>query len=116
MEWFELALSVGLGFALRFAMPLLITAGVIVWLRWLDSRWQTEADEYITRTGLQPVPAASVACWDEKGCSPEKRAACPAYQNNQVPCWQLFRDSDGWLQQDCLGCDVFRQAALPIPA
>lgn len=116
MEWMNVIAPMLTGLVLRFAMPLLITAGVILWLRWLDSRWQREAEDYATLAGLQPVPAARIACWDAKDCSPEKRAACPAYQNNRVPCWQLFRDSEGWLKEECLDCDVFRKAALPVAA
>jgi hypothetical protein len=111
MEWIYAMLTVVIGLVLRFALPVGVTFLVVLWLRWLDDRWQKEAD------GLQTpnLVMAAVRCWEVMNCPPEKRATCPAYQNGSHPCWQVLRDKDGLLQQQCLDCKVFREAPVPVP-
>ena len=101
-------LNVIAGFALRLAIPIAITAVAIYFLRRLDVRWQAEAKEQL----LLPV-VEKAKCWEIKECTAEMRATCAGYQSGQ-PCWQAHRQENGYLQERCLGCDVFRQA--PVPA
>ena len=101
-------LAVITGFALRLAIPIAITAVAIYFLRRLDTRWQAEAEEQL----LLPV-VEKVKCWEINGCSAEERAACAGYQSEQS-CWQAFRQENGYLQERCLGCDVFHKAPVPV--
>lgn len=96
------------GFALRLAIPIAITAIAIFFLRRLDRQWQAEAEEQL----LLPV-VEKTKCWEIKGCSAEMRATCIGYKSEQ-PCWQAYRQENGYLQERCLGCNVFREA--PVPA
>ena len=41
------------------------------------------------------------------------KQTCAGYQSEQ-PCWQAFREENGYLQERCLGCDVFQQAPIPV--
>jgi hypothetical protein len=96
------------GLLLRIAIPLGVTA-VLVWLlRRVDAHWKEEA-QY-----SRPRPAQSNPCWALRRCPTERRAACPAFLQHEVPCWQLFRDEGGHLREACLTCPVFRTA--PVPA
>jgi len=108
METITPLLAVIAGIALRLAIPIVITAIAVYFLRRLDNRWQAEAEEQL----LLPV-VEKVKCWEIKGCTAEMRATCIGYQSEQ-PCWQAFREKSGQLQERCLGCNVFQQA--PIPA
>jgi hypothetical protein len=108
METLTPLFAVITGFALRLAIPIAITAIAIYFLRRLDTRWQAEAEEQL----LQPVVEKPM-CWEINGCSAEMRAACAGYQSEQ-PCWQAFREENGYLQERCLGCDVFQKAPVPI--
>ena len=96
------------GFALRLAIPIAITAIAIYFLRRLDIRWQAEAEAQL----LQPV-VEKPKCWEVHNCPPEKRETCAGYQSEQ-PCWQAFREENGYLQERCLGCNVFREAPIPV--
>ena len=98
------------GFALRLAIPIAITAVAIYFLRRLDTRWQAEAEEQL----LLPV-VEKPKCWEINGCTPEMVATCVGYQSKQ-PCWQAFREENGYLKERCLGCDVFRKAPIPVNA
>jgi len=98
------------GFALRLAIPIAITAIAIYFLRRLDTRWQAEAEEQL----LLPV-VEKPKCWEVNGCTPEMRATCVGYQSDQ-PCWQAFREENGYLKERCLGCDIFRKAPIPVNA
>jgi hypothetical protein len=100
-----------LGVLLRLGLPLAVTAWAVWVLRRLDARWQAEA-----KSIRMPLPAAPVPCWDVRRCSAERRAACPAYARPDTPCWQVFRDPQGRLKDDCLDCEVFRGAPVPSPA
>jgi hypothetical protein len=100
--------AVIIGFALRLVIPIGITAIVIYFLRRLDIRWQTEAEEQL----LLPV-VEKPKCWELHNCPLEDRLSCPGYQTEQ-PCWQAFRAENGYLRERCLGCDVFKQAPVPV--
>ena len=107
MEAITPLLAVITGFAIRLAVPILITAVAIHFLKRLDTRWQAEAEEQLL---LQPVE--KIKCWEIKGCTAEKRATCAGYLSNQ-PCWQAFREENGHLKERCLGCDIFRESPVP---
>jgi hypothetical protein len=108
METVTAVLAVFTGFVLRLAIPVAITVVAIYFLRRLDTRWKTEAEQQ-----LQYPLVEKPKCWEINGCSAEKRAACPGYQS-KLPCWQAFRHENGYLQETCLGCDVFRKAPVPV--
>jgi len=108
MENITAILAVVTGIALRLAIPIGITAIAIYFLRRLDNRWQAEAEEQL----LLPV-VEKEKCWECNDCLPEMRAACAGYQSEQ-PCWQALRKENGYLQERCLGCDVFKKAPIPI--
>ena len=101
-------LAVIAGFALRLAIPIAITAIAIYFLRRLDVRWQAEAEDQLLLPAVEKPK-----CWEVHKCPPEKRQACPGYLSEQ-PCWQTFRKENGYLQERCLGCDVFRKAPIPV--
>jgi hypothetical protein len=50
------------------------------------------------------------------GCSEEKRATCKAFAHQDTPCWQVYRSSDGQLQNRCQGCKIFKDTPLPVTA
>lgn len=93
------------GLVLRLAIPIALTAILILFLRKLDARWQSEVE--------LPVLVEKPQCWEIKGCSPEQQSNCVAGQS-QLPCWQTYRLPNGYLREECLSCEVFRKA--PVPA
>jgi hypothetical protein len=100
-------LTIILGLFLRIGIPTAVTALIFFLLRRLDKRWQKEA-------AAIPVITSQRPCWEIKGCNEEKRQNCLAFSQTGIPCWQVFRTKNGLLREDCLGCEVFRQA--PVPA
>ncbi len=101
-------LAVVLGLGLRFAIPILVTALAVVFLRKLDARWQAEAENI-------PLDAEAQMCWEVKNCTAEERAKCKAIESN-LPCWQVRRLPNGYLQDECLDCEVFHKASVPVNA
>jgi hypothetical protein len=98
-----------LGVVVRIGIPVAVTVVVIALLRRLDRRWQKES------LALPVIPAGK-PCWEVKGCPEEKKKNCPAVAQPHTPCWQVFRSSSGALKEACLGCNVFRQAPIPVKA
>ncbi len=94
------------GLLVRLAIPIAATFFVIYILRRLDKRWQSEAE-------VQPVNVEKPECWKVKGCSPEEIANCTAAKSS-LPCWQVKRQPNGYLNENCLSCPVFTEA--PVPA
>jgi hypothetical protein len=109
MEWLPSTLAIFLGILIRVAVPLIVTFLFVFFLKRLDERWKRESD-----VDGQLVKAGNVGCWDINKCPQEKRAACKAFQNPDTPCWQVFREKNGRLQERCIGCDVFRHAPVPV--
>jgi hypothetical protein len=105
MQWIGTILALGAGLILRLGLPIALTILAIALLRRLDARWQSEAGRY-------PVQLAT-PCWEIKNCTPEQRTACSARESGQ-PCWQTRRLANGYLREECLTCEVFEQAPVPV--
>jgi hypothetical protein len=105
MEALTSLLAVIAGLLVRLALPILGTIVLIYLLRKLDAHWQTEAEQL-------PLAIKKVECWNIKGCSAEQRQHCPGATSN-LPCWQAYRQPNGYLQEKCISCDVFINAPVP---
>lgn len=99
-------LALLMGLVLRLAIPVAGTIILIYLLRTLDAHWQIEAQ-------LPPATVQKAECWKVKGCSPAQMKNCQA-ASSPLPCWQFFRQPNGYLQEECISCKVFIDA--PIPA
>jgi hypothetical protein len=97
-----------IGLLLRLALPVAVTMVAIFFLRKLDLHWQEQAEHESNR----PV-GEKVSCWELKNCPVEKRKGCPAPSSPQ-PCWQVNRLPNGYLQEECLDCVIFRNAPTPV--
>jgi hypothetical protein len=104
METLTSLLTLIFGLLLRLAIPLFGTLVLVYLLRKLDAHWQTEAD-------LAPLPAEKVECWKIKGCSEDQRKNCIGAVSN-LPCWQAYRQPNGYLREDCISCEVFVNAPI----
>ena len=109
MEWINSILAIMFGLLLRLAIPIFITALAITLLRVVDKRWQEEAQQMPL-----PVQVDKPSCWDVKNCAPEQMRECPSPKSAE-PCWQVHRQANGYLREECLTCVVFRQAPIPTP-
>ena len=112
MEWLTTVLAMILLVLLRVAIPIAVTLTFIKVLKWLDERWKQESDF----EGAKVAKVRNVSCWEINECPAEQRAACKAYNNPDKPCWQVFREKNGRLQERCIGCDIFRHAPVPVTA
>jgi hypothetical protein len=112
MDFNELGLFL-LGLLLRLGIPVGITLLVVRWLARLDARWQDEARREELRLSLG-AQVHNTGCWDVKHCTPEQKAKCPAFASKEIPCWQVFRQANGALRERCIGCNVFKDAPVPI--
>jgi hypothetical protein len=101
------------GLLLRIGVPLGITLGLVYLFTRLDTRWQKEAARKGEVRGAGASLARNIGCWKINGCPEEKRQSCKAYSQPESPCWQVYRQADGSLQGNCLGCKVFKEAPLP---
>jgi hypothetical protein len=111
MEEATVWLSFVAGLVLRLGIPLGLTFLATWGLRKLDQRWQQEARELVE---VGHIPAMTmIRCWVLNNCPLEKREKCPAYMNDGVPCWQVFRKPEGQLADGCLDCHVFRKTLAP---
>ena len=96
------------GLFLRLALPIAITLFFVSFLRRLDSRWQLEAEQMAA--GGDPTEAL---CREMKNSLPEQREARLMAGSGQ-PCWQERRLRNGYLPEECLSCEVFAQAPVPM--
>lgn len=101
-----------LGAAVRFGIPVVMTVLVMVGLRKLDETWQSSAR--MPSLAIARIKAENSGCWKTKGCSEEMRQQCEAYNCQEMPCWQVFREQQDQLKPACLDCEVFKSA--PVPA
>jgi hypothetical protein len=95
------------GLLIRLALPLAVTALVVILLRRLDARWQAEAEREHKALVKDELP-----CWKEQGLSVDEIKLFAAKSNQ--PCWQTRRLGNGYLWEECLDCDVFLTAPTPV--
>lgn len=100
-------------FLLRFGIPLGLTVLICQFLHKLDARWQKEAEGRQETIKVSKLTAL-INCWLHHDCPEEQREQCSAYQQPEMPCWQHFRSTNGYLQNRCVGCAVFRNTPAPI--
>ena len=105
METITSLLALLAGLLMRLAIPIAGTSILIYLLRKLDAHWQAEAQRL-------PMPAQTAECWKIKGCSPAQKKICIA-ASSPLPCWQVFRQPNGYLQEECISCKVFIDAPTP---
>jgi len=105
MDTINSLLAILTGLILRLAVPIVVTALLIYFLRRLDARWQAEAK-------LVPLEVKKLKCWEIKGCTPEQIKNCPSPKSS-LPCWQVHRLPNGYLREECLECQIFREAPAP---
>lgn len=106
------SLLILLGLLIRLAIPVAFTILLVLLMNWLDKRWQDESED--KQSQAIQLPVHNSRCWEVNKCSDEKKKTCPAYKHPETPCWQVFRDKNGLLGRPCLGCEVFRQAPIPV--
>ena len=106
METVTSLLAILIGLLLRLALPIAGTILLVYLLRKLDAHWQAEAE-------LVPALTEKVECWKIKGCSEEQQKSCIG-ATSRLPCWQVHRLPNGYLNEKCISCEVFIHA--PIPA
>ncbi len=99
-------LAILIGLAVRLALPVMVTLIAVYLLRKLDAHWQKQAEAELAR------PAEEVEAWDLKNCPIEKRSPNPE-TTSSLPCWQTHRLPNGYLNDECLSCEVFRDASAP---
>ena len=77
-------------------------------LEWISCIRYLLHEKGLNQEGLRRL-LALIPCWDVKGCSPEERAHCAAWQDRSAPCWDLARRSDAQTN-DCFECQVYLSA------
>lgn len=96
------------GILIRLVVPLGLTALVVFLLRKLDVRWQAEAEMEKNLLVKDAIP-----CWLEQGLSVDR--VLQMSTESGKPCWQVKRQPNGYLREECLNCEVFLSAPLPQP-
>jgi hypothetical protein len=112
MDTITSTITVILGLLFRLALPIGVTAFIVWALKKLDAHWQAESKQDMSPPSIK---VENPGCWTIFNCSEEKRAGCKAFAHPETPCWQVYRVSHGQLQESCLGCQVFKEALVPIP-
>jgi hypothetical protein len=94
------------GLLLRLGIPIGLTFLLAIFLKWLDKRWQAEAEmeklevQVLASNGKERKP-----CWEIHNCPKNLRKNCKAYANPATPCWEVYR-TDGRLKPACQDCKV----------
>ena len=75
--------------------------------------WElTKISDAISRGNfnVQPPPSRDIRCWEIRGC---QRAGCPAYGNQQIPCWYVDEtEGKGRFPEKsdrCHHCEVYKK-------
>lgn len=114
-------------FILRMGIPIAVTVAIVSGLKFLDGRWQADAEArhasravaqgLLTPDAVSSPMAAEKPCWELNGCTEEKRKQCSGCAMTDIPCWMARLRADGKLPARCYGCALFRtrQTLQPVP-
>lgn len=116
MQTLTEVIAIGGLFFLRLGVPAMVIVLLTWWLRRLDTRWQQEAER--ARLANLDATLAVVAdaevddrpCWEQRDCSPTRRAECPAYTRPSLACWCAREEVDGLLPSACVACGIYHLA------
>jgi hypothetical protein len=107
----------GIAIFVGLALVALVIVGFMVHGMFLGIARLARLSNQAVRWLITPQPVGELAmeslrasrCWDLKQCSGETRESCPAYLNNDVPCWMatMQADTQHRVKADCLGCSLF---------
>jgi len=110
-------------FALRCIVPLLLTVGLVRLMNRLVERWTAEeaareqgalgGTPLVSRPAIpvtSATPTPSFSCWLLRNCDETRRAGCPAYRRQSIPCWQARLMEEGKLPAGCQTCPGFAAA------
>lgn len=114
MDGMRELVGIAIGFVLRIGIPIGVTVLTVYFLHRLDRAWQADAERLRAELEVTDQLGMILPCWDIKSCNLQTREGCPAYQNRDRPCWQLFRDARGHLKEQCLECQLFRDATVLV--
>ncbi len=78
-------------------------------LRWIQCIRRMIHDEGIGITGIKRLLALA-PCWEVIRCPAEVRAACSAYRERTVPCWELTQRACAKGPDQCRTCEVYLKA------
>jgi len=120
MDQAFLTIYVLFGFILRLGIPIGLTLALGWFLRRLDARWREEALQSKSVAYQLPlqkpvVRPLSVHCWQFFACPPELLVECPAYNDPDTPCWEIFRQN-GDISKRCQICAYRFEKLLPAGA
>ena len=103
MSFIEIA-AVLIGLLLRLGIPIALTFLLAMFLKWLDKKWQADAEKekaetiVLAQNGKDRRP-----CWEIHNCPQNLKKNCKAYANPATPCWEVFR-TNGSLKPACRTC------------
>ena len=110
----EVLVIVGL-FLLRLGIPIIITLAVGYLLRRLDAKWEAEAQENSQSSTTPQMASTRKPCWEEKGCTEQQMAQCPACKWHDLPCWMARLRVENKLPTACIDCPRFTSKRTPHP-
>ncbi len=95
------------GFLIRLGIPIALTVLFSLFLKWLDRRWQAEAEADAAESATRVLNAGEERqpCWEIHNCPPKLRKDCQAYLQPDIPCWEIF-SANGQLKPACKTCKV----------
>jgi hypothetical protein len=113
MDEFTVTMFMVLGILLRIGIPLGLTFLLASFLRGLDAKWRDEASQVQPGETILRELWLSNPCWVEMDYSGGQCENCPAYNQKEKPCWEVFREN-GSLNKKCQECEYRKELLLPI--
>jgi len=85
-------------------------------LRWIQCIRRMIHDEGIGIAGIKRLLALA-PCWEVVRCPGDIRAACSAYRERTIPCWELAQRACAKGPEHCRTCEVYltAQAVARVP-
>lgn len=92
---------------MRLGLPI---AGILG-LSYLAYRWLNQgAAPAMPGPGFIPIADTGPRCWDERHCTPQMKASCPAHQRPHIPCWLAVQLAEGHVRAGCADCRFYQAA------
>jgi hypothetical protein len=113
MDEFLVTLSMVLGILLRIGVPFGATFLLARFLKGLDEKWREEAELAHPRETILHEIWLNNPCWAIAGCEKEQCETCPAFQQTEKSCWEIYRENKG-LNGKCQECEYRKELLIPM--
>ncbi len=113
MDEFLVSVYIVFGILIRIGIPFGATFLLARFLKNLDEKWREESKLVHPKETILHEIWLNNPCWEVLDCKEKNCETCPAYQQTEQSCWEIFQKNQG-LNGRCSECKYRKELLIPV--